>query len=99
MVKRSNGDVAIKWVLNRPAKTIKIAGTDRYYVPQYQYALAMMWVKPEDANQILSIREKSCNCPGAAYGPAFVPASLQDVSIWTTGDRHPKPDADYHEEN
>jgi hypothetical protein len=88
MVKNpATGEIAIKWVLNRPVKTIKIDGTDQYYVFKYQFHVAMEWVKPEHVDRVLSIREKTCNCNNGTYQNAFAPASLQDVCVWTAGDR------------
>ena len=82
------GQVAIKWIVNRPAKTIQIAGTTRYYVPVYKHNVPMFWVDEQDAEKILSIKEKSCNCNNGTYVHAFVLANQIDVNLHRCGQRH-----------
>lgn len=82
------GQIAIKWVLNRPAKTIQIGGTDRYYVPRYEHNVAMYWVNEEDAPAILAKQEKHCNCANGIYKNAYVLANQIDVNLHTCGNRH-----------
>jgi hypothetical protein len=82
------GQVALKWILNRPAKTLKIDGTQRYYVPTYQQNVAMYWVEEQDVEKILSIREKTCNCNNGTYQQAIVLANLIDYNLHKCGDRN-----------
>lgn len=82
------GQVAVKWILNRPAKTVKIDGTDRYYAPTYQQNVAMYWIDEQDLNKILSIKEKTCNCNNGTYNFAFVLANQIDINLHKCGQRH-----------
>ena len=82
------GQVALKWRLNRPAKTLKIDGTDRFYVFAYAHNVPMIWAEPQDVEKILSIREKTCNCNNGTYQQAVVPANLIDVNLHKCGDRN-----------
>lgn len=82
------GQVALKWNLNRPAQTLRIDGTDRYYVFTYAHHVAMIWADPADAEKILAIRMKTCNCNNGTYNFAVVPANQIDVNLHKCGDRN-----------
>lgn len=82
------GQYALKWALNRPAKTVVIDGTKRYYAPIYKYNVAMIWVEPEDVEKILAIREKTCNCNNGTYNQAYVFANQIDINLHKCGDRN-----------
>lgn len=82
------GQVALKWVLNRPAKPIQMQGTSRYYVFAYAHHVPMIWVEPQDVEVILGIREKSCNCNNGTYQQAIVLANEIDVNLHKCGNRH-----------
>lgn len=86
-ITNSAGQVAIKWVLLRPPKTVKIDGTDRYYVFVFRSHVAMSWVNEEDVQALLSFREKTCNCSHGIYKNAFALANELDVCLWMTGER------------
>lgn len=82
------GQVAIKWTLNRPAKTIQMAGTKTYYAPTYAHNVAMYWVNEEDAPSILTVKEKHCNCQNGIYKNAYELANQIDVNLHKCGQRH-----------
>lgn len=83
----ANGQVAIKWVLKRPAKTVKIDGAERVYVFVPRTNVWMAWVEPEDVERMLSYKEKTCNCANGRYKQAFDYANELDVCLWETGNR------------
>lgn len=87
-LRNSAGQVAMKWILQRPAKTVKIDGTPRYYVPVYQQNVPMIWVDEQDVEKILAIREKTCNCNNGTFNQAYVLANQIDVNLHTCGQRH-----------
>lgn len=89
MIKRmTDGKIAIKWVLNPNGKTVRMDGTDRYYVFTPKFHVAMEWVSQEDVEKLLLIKDKVCNCNNGTYKNAFQYANLLDVNLWMTGDRH-----------
>lgn len=88
MIKNTEGQVALKWVINPNGKTVKIAGTDQYYVFMPKYHVVMAWVSPDHAQSLLAVKEKTCNCNNGTYKNAFQLAHLLDVNLWMTGDRH-----------
>lgn len=88
MIKRTDGKIAIKWVLNRPAKRVKIDGTETYYTFAPKFNVWMDWVAPEHVARLLAVREKTCNCNNGTFQNAFTYANLLDVNLWETGDRH-----------
>ena len=82
------GQIALKWVLNRPAKTIQLQGTKKFYVPRYEHNVAMIWVDEQDVEKILTVREKTCNCNNGTFQQAFALANEIDVSLHKCGNRH-----------
>lgn len=89
MIKRTtDGKVALKWVLNRPAKLVKIDGTEIYYTFTPKFNVWMDWVDPEHVQRLLSFQEKTCTCNNGTYRNAFEYANLLDVNVYMTGDRH-----------
>lgn len=98
MVKRSDGRIALKWVLPRPAQTTKIDGTDRYYTfAPPRFNVWMEWVLPEDVDRLLAFKAKTCNCNNGTFRNAFEYANLLDVNLWENGDRYGKPENNYEE--
>lgn len=81
-----DGKVALQHRSTNPTN-VQIEGTDRVYsfVPRSNVCLA--WVNEEDVPKLLSIRTKTCECNGGAYGPKFFEASETNVCIHETGDR------------
>jgi hypothetical protein len=82
-----DGKVALKWVLPRPVKPVKIDGTDRIYIFTYNQHVCMAWVEEKDATRLLNHKEKTCNCNNGTYKNAFVLCNQLDVCLWTTGER------------
>lgn len=87
-LRNEQGQIAIKWTLNRPAKTIQMAGTKKYYVPTYAHHVAMYWVDEEDVPAILAKQEKHCNCGNGIYKNAYELANQIDVNLHKCGNRH-----------
>lgn len=88
----SSGNVAVKWVLNRPAKPVKIDGEDVTYIFAPKYNVWMAWVAPQHVDRLLAFKEKTCNCNNGIYKNAFHLANRIDVNLWMYGDRHGKPE-------
>lgn len=88
MIKRNDGKIAIKWMINPNGKTVRIDGTDRYYVFTPKFHVVMEWIEPSDVERLLLVREKTCNCNNGTFKNAFEYANLLDVNLWMTGDRH-----------
>lgn len=82
------GQVALKWILNRPAKTIQVQGTKRFYVPRYEQNVAMIWADEQDVEKILAIREKTCNCNNGTFQQAYSLANEIDINLHKCGNRH-----------
>lgn len=81
------GQVALKWILNRPARTIQMQGTERFYVFAYAHHVPMIWAEPQDVPALLGIREKTCNCNNGTYQNAVVLANQIDVNLHKCGNR------------
>jgi hypothetical protein len=97
MVQRENGDIALQWTINTNGKTVQISGTNIYYMFIPKMNVVMSWVKPEHVVQLLSHREKSCNCNNGTMKNAFIPASLVNVNLWSFGNREGSLLSDYRE--
>ena len=78
-IRNEAGQVAMKWILNRPARTLKIDGTDRFYTFAYAHNVPMIWVEPQDVERILAVRDANCNCGGRP---------LQQAVIFANRNRH-----------
>lgn len=87
-IKNEAGQVALKWILNRPARTLKIDGTNRFYVFAYAQNVPMIWAEPQDVERILAVQEKTCNCNNGTYRQAVVLANEIDVNLHKCGNRH-----------
>lgn len=97
MVKKTSGQIAIKWTINPNGKTVRIDGTKKYYVFQPKFHVVMAWVDESDVPGLLGVREKTCNCNNGTFKQAFEYANLLDVNLWEFGDRHGSVKADYRE--
>lgn len=83
------GQVALKWALERrTARTIRIDGTNRFYVPVYAHHVALIWVDEQDVDRLMSYRDKVCACKGGTYANAFALANQIDVNLHKCGSRH-----------
>ena len=97
MVQRSSGEIALQWTINTNGKTVRIDGTDIYYVFVPKMNVAIAWVQPEHVPQLLAHREKTCNCSGGTFRNAFSYASLINVNLWSFGVREGSLQSDYRE--
>lgn len=97
MVQRSDGTIALQWVINTNGKTVQIGGTGQYYVFTPKMNVVMAWVNPEHVSQLLSHREKTCNCNNGTYKNAFSIAPLVNVNLWSFGNREGSLQSDYRE--
>lgn len=97
MVQRSDGAIALQWVINTNGKTVRISGTDTYYVFVPKMNVVMAWVLPEHVPQLMRHREKTCNCNGGTFKNAFSLASLINVNLWSFGNREGDLKSDYRE--
>ena len=86
-IRNDSGQIAIKWALNRPAKTIQMSGTNTYYVATYSHNVAMYWVNENDAPAILATQEKHCNCANGIYKNAYELTNQIDVNLHKCGNR------------
>ena len=84
MIKNSDGLVAIQHYSSNP-KTVEIHRDKTMYVFVPRLNVSMAWVKEEHVSDLLSFRGKVC-C--GKKGQMFYLASLINVNLWTTGDRH-----------
>ncbi len=87
-LRNDTGQIALKWVLNRPAKTIQLQGTKKFYVPKYEHNVAMIWVDEQDVEKILAVREKTCNCNNGTFQQAYGLANSIDINLHKCGNRH-----------
>ena len=97
MVVRDDGKIALKWVINPNGKTVKIDGTDVYYVFQPRLHVVMEWIAPQHVERLLSVRQKTCNCNNGTFKQAFEYANLLDVNLYENGDRYGKQSPNYQE--
>lgn len=81
------GQVALKWNLPRQAQTLRIDGTDRYYVFRYDHNVALIWAEPQDVARLMNVEMKKCNCAGGIYAKAVVLANQIDVNLHKCGNR------------
>lgn len=88
MVKREDGKVAVKWVINPNGKTVQMQGTSIFYVFTPRNHVVMEWIDPNHVAGLLAVREKTCNCSGGIKKQAFEYANLIDVNVWTFNNRN-----------
>lgn len=79
-----DGKIAVQHYSSNPW-TVKVNDTVYTWMPKYN--ISMAWVNEEDLSQILNIRTKAC-CNKDRN--RFFLASLINVNLWETGDRHGK---------
>lgn len=70
---------------NSNGRAVIINGNTYVFYPKHNVSLA--YVRPEDVDAILAIRDKSCNCGGGRFRAAFFYASQINVCVWETGER------------
>lgn len=89
-----NGNVFMKWALehrnldpmqkNTVKKLIGDSSVDKF---NYNWNIAGAWVTPEEAEKLLTVKLKICNCNNGTFKAAFAFGSLLDKNLWTTGNR------------
>jgi hypothetical protein len=84
MVTNADGWIALQHHNSNP-RTVSIDTVYYVFVPQHNISLA--YVRPEHLNRILAVQDKSCNCGGGRFKPAFFIASQTNVNLWSTGER------------
>ena len=87
MITNDAGKVAMKWVLPRMPKPVKIDGTDTVYIFSPKLNIFMAWIDPEHVDKLLAFKEKTCNCNNGTYKNAFMLANRLDVNLWVHGNR------------
>lgn len=87
-LRNESGQIALKWVLNRVPRTLKIDGTNRYYVAVSKVNVHLYWVNEEDLDRLLAYREKTCNCANGTYVNALILANEIDINLHKCGNRH-----------
>lgn len=90
----SNGNVFMKWALehrnldpmqkNNVKKLIGDSSVDKF---NYNWNIAGAWVTPEEAEKLLTVKLKICNCNNGTFKAAFTFGSLLDKNLFTTGNR------------
>lgn len=85
MVVNEHGQVAVQYVITENPKLVQLEDVHRDYFFSPQYHVNLAWVKTEDLQRLLAVKEKSCNCNNGTYKNAFVLASLTNVNIYHTG--------------
>lgn len=90
----SNGNIFMKWALehrnldpmqkNNVKKLIGNSSVDKF---NYNWNIAGAWVTPEEAEKLLTVKLKICNCNNGTYKHAFVFGSLLDKNLFMTGNR------------
>lgn len=85
--RNAENKIAVKWIINRPPKQVKVDKTGNIYTFVYKSHVCMAWVNEEDVPLLLNWKEKTCNCNHGTYKNAFLLANPQDVCLWETGDR------------
>ena len=90
----ANGSVFMKWALThrnldpmQKAHVAKITGNDVVMSFVYQWNIAGAFVTPQDAEVLLTVKLKICNCNNGTYRVAFAFGSLLDKNLWTSGNR------------
>ena len=90
----ANGNVFMKWAL--PHRNLdpmqknhvaKITKSDAVHKFAYNWNIAGAWVTPQEAEILLTVKLKICNCNNGTFKNAFVFGSLLDKNLFTTGNR------------
>jgi len=93
-IKDPNGNVFMKWALDHRnldpmQKNVvnKLTGSTSADKFNYNWNIAGGWVTPQEAEKLLAVKLKICNCNNGTYRQAFVFGSLLDKNLWTSGNR------------
>lgn len=89
-----NGNVFMKWAL--PHRNLdpmqknhvaRITNSDAVQKFNYNWNIAGAWVTPAEAETLLTVKLKICNCNNGTYRNAFMYGSLLDKNLFMTGNR------------
>lgn len=89
-----NGNVFLKWAL--PHRNLdpmqknhveKITNSKAVQKFNYNWNIAAAFVTPEEAEILLTVKLKICNCNNGTYKPAFTFGSLLDKNLFIYGNR------------
>ena len=90
----SNGNVFMKWALEhrnldpmQKNKVVELTKNDAVHKFSYNWNIAGGWVTLEEAEKLLTVRLKVCNCANGTYKNAFIFGSLLDKNLFTAGNR------------
>lgn len=90
----ANGNVFMKWALPhrnldtvQKAHVAKITGNNAVMGFVYQWNICAAFVTPQDAEVLLTVKLKICNCNNGTYRQAFAFGSLLDKNLFTSGNR------------
>jgi len=93
-ITNENGDVFMKWALTHRnldpmQKNIvnKLTGSTSANKFNYNWNIAGGWVTPQEAETLLTVKLKICNCNNGTYRQAFIFGSPLDKNLFTTGNR------------
>lgn len=87
MIKNDEGHVAIRRY-RQTGKLIKVHGNSYAFVVQHNVNLT--WVRPEDVNAMVALKERACCGPKKKRGNVYGLANQIDVNVWLYGTRHGK---------
>ena len=93
-ITNENGDVFMKWALThrnldpmQKNHVAKITASDAVHKFNYNWNIAGAYVTPQEAEMLLTVKLKICNCNNGTYRVAFAFGSLLDKNLFTTGNR------------
>ena len=93
-ITNENGDVFMKWALTHRnldpmQKNIvnKLTGSTSANKFNYNWNIAGGWVTPQEAETLLTVKLKICNCNNGTYRQAFIFGSPLDKNLFATGNR------------
>lgn len=86
MIVNAEGHVAIRRYRQTP-KVIRVGANGYAFVVKYNVNLT--WVRPEDVDAIIAMKERGC-CGKKRAGNIHGLANQIDVNVWSYGTRHGK---------
>lgn len=90
----TNGNVFMKWALThrnldpmQKNHVATITHSDAVNKFVYQWNIAGAYVTPAEAEILLTVKLKICNCNNGVFRQAFTFGSLLDKNLWSSGNR------------
>lgn len=90
----ASGNVFMKWALPhrnldpmQKAHVVKITGNNAVMSFVYQWNICAAFVTPQDAEVLLTVKLKICNCNSGTFKTAFTFGSLLDKNLFASGNR------------